>query len=178
MFYSLRRSWSTALTCLNSSVSCHLLFKVALELKLWWVCACPALKEQIDLPRLAMGPCFSEPIISSKYPRLETHLTQSLALPPEVCPGCVTVRLQLGIVICLKPNLKTISCNLLSPVLKVESVMVGCRTVLSMLSRIGRLMGSCGHAASAGRLISCLGRDWNSKVQVWFLPDVSYLVPR
>lgn len=71
-----------------------------------------------------MGPCFSEPIISSKYPRLETHLTQSLALPPEVCPGRVTVRLQLGIVICLKPNLKTVSCNSLSPVLKVESVML------------------------------------------------------
>ena len=53
----------------------------------------------------------------------------------------------------------------------------GCRTVLSVLSRIMRLTGSYGHAASAGRLISCLGKDWNSKVQVWFLPDVSCLGP-
>ena len=71
-----------------------------------------------------MGQCFSEPIISSKYPWLETHLTQSLALPPEVCPGRFTVSLQLGTVICLKPHLKTISCNLLSPMLKAESGMV------------------------------------------------------
>lgn len=41
-----------------------------------------------------------------------------------MCPGPFIISLQLGTVIGLKPNLKTVSCNLLSTVLKVESGMV------------------------------------------------------